>query len=263
VLEPSGEERRLRADLRRLASAQPRFGYRRIHVLLGREGWKVNVKRIERLWRLEGLQVPQNQRKRRRMGSSANGCVRRRPERKDHVWAYDFVHERTVDGRRLKILTVVDEFTREALAIHVARSITAQDVVAVLQGLMAERGVPEHIRSDNGPEFIAQAVRAWLEEVGVSTLFIEPGSPWENAYIESFNGRLRDELLEGELLTSLAEARWLTEAWRREYNAHRPHSSLGYKTPAAFAGSCATANSASLRSRPRRTTRSLDPALLI
>jgi len=262
VLEPSTEEKRLSAELRRMARANPRFGYRRIHALLRQEGWKVNGKRIARLWRLEGLQVPQNQRKRRRLGSSANGCVRRRPERKDHVWAYDFVHERTVDGRRLKILAVVDEFTREALAIHVARRITAKDVVGVLESLMAERGVPGFIRSDNGPEFIARAVREHLEDLGVGTLFIEPGSPWENAYIESFNGRLRDELLDGELLTSLAEARWLIEAWRCEYNQRRPHSSLGYLTPAAFAGSCATSNSASLRSRPRRTTRSPDSALL-
>lgn len=262
LLEPSAEERRLRAELRSLARAHPRFGYRRIHALLRQEGWKVNGKRVARLWRLEGLQVPQNQRKRRRLGCSANGCVRLRPERRDHVWAYDFVHERTVDGQRVKILTVVDEFTREALAILVARRITAQDVVGVLESLMAERGVPGFIRSDNGPEFIARAVRERLEELGVGTLFIEPGSPWENAYIESFNGRLRDELLDGELLMSLAEAQWLIETWRREYNERRPHSSLGYKTPAAFAGSCATSNSASLRSRPRRTTRSLHPAPL-
>ena len=253
---------RLVADLRRLSAAHPRFGYRRIDALLRNEGWRVNVKRIERLWRREGLQVPQTRRKRRRLGHSANSCTRRRPEYPGHVWSYDFLHERTADGRRLKILVVVDEYTRRALAIHVARRLKSRDVIHVLEGLIASHGAPGHIRSDNGPEFIAEAVRRWLESQGIETLFIEPASPWENAYVESLNGRLRDELLDGEVLTSLAEAAWLIERWRREYNEARPHGSLGYLTPAAFAASWAASNSASLRSNRPRTRLNPQPLLL-
>lgn len=241
------------ADVLRLARRHPRYGQRRIHALLRREGWRVNKKRIARLWREERLQVPVRKRKRRRLGHSANSCQRRPATAKNEVWCYDFVFDRTQDGRRLKFLTVVDEHTREALAVHVARSMTARDVIEVLTGLMAERGAPEHIRSDNGPEFIAKAIVDWLGEIRVGTLFIAPGSPWENAYGESFNGRLEDELLGSEIFATLAEARWLAEAWRREYNTARPHSSLGYKTPMEFAASCVASNSAPLRSKRRRT----------
>jgi putative transposase len=220
------------------AAKHSRFGYRRVAALLRADGWDVNNKRVHRLWRREGLKVPQRQRKRRRLGHSANSCTRRRAERMNQVWTYDFVHERTEDGKRLKILTIVDEYTRESLDLVVARSITAQAVIAALARLVALRGAPESIRSDNGPEFIAAAVRTWLARVHVGTLFVAPGSPWENAYIETFNGKLQDELLQGELFTSLTEARWLIERWRREYNEERPHSSLEYQTPARFAAAC-------------------------
>ena len=232
------DEAKLVNEMRRLAARHPRFGSPRILQLLIAEGWRVNHKRVERLWRREGLKVPQRQRKRRRLGHSANSCSRRRAERMNEVWTYDFVLDRTEDGKRLKMLTIVDEYTRECLAILVARHITAVDVVETLRRLIAERGAPAHVRSDNGPEFIALAVRAWLERAHVGTLFIAPGSPWENAYIESFNGKLQDELLKGELFTSLIEAQYLIERWRRLYNQERPHSSLGYLTPARFAAGC-------------------------
>lgn len=224
--------------MRALAAKQPRFGYRRIAALLRSQGWDVNDKRVHRLWRREGLKVPVRQRKRRRLGHSANSCTRRRAERINQVWTYDFVHDRTEDGKRLKILTIVDEHTRECLDLVVGRSITALAVIAALERLVAHRGAPESIRSDNGPEFIAAAVRGWLDRAHVGTLFIAPGSPWENAYIETFNGKLQDELLQGELFTSLTEARWLIEQWRRAYNEERPHSSLQYQTPARFAEAC-------------------------
>jgi transposase InsO family protein len=232
------EEKRLVVRLHELSRTHPRYGYRRITALLRAEGWRINRKRVQRLWREHGLKVPQKQRKKRRLGCSANGAMRRRAEHRDHVWSYDFVEDRTADGRRLKLLTIVDEFTRECLTIEVERSIRAKDVVATLQYLFELRGAPAFLRSDNGPEFIAQAVRTWLAEVGVGTLYIEPGSPWENAYIESFNGRLRDELLNREVFATLTEAKVLTEDYRLEYNHRRPHSSLGYRTPAAYAATC-------------------------
>lgn len=215
-----------------LACQYGRYGYRRITALLRREGWQVNHKRIERIWRREGLKVPGKQPKRRRLWLNDGSCIRLRPERKDHVWSYDFVASRTNDGRPLKILTLIDEYTRECLAIDVARRIRSQDVLDRLAELFVRRGVPEHIRSDNGPEFTAHAVRRWLNKLGVRTLYIEPGSPWENGYIESFNGKFRDELLNLEIFDTLLEARVLTERWRREYNQVRPHSSLGYRPPA-------------------------------
>ena len=190
--------------------------------------------------------MPQVRRKRRRLGQGENGCVRRRSERPDHVWSDDFIHDQTADGRWLKLLPVADEYTRECLTIEVERSPTAEDVVSTLEYLFEVRGEPEFIRSDNGPEFIAEAVKAWLRASGVSTLYIEPGSPWENAYSESFNGRLRDELLNREEFATLKEAKVLLEDWRLEYNHRRPHSSLGYQTPAAFAASCAAAPLATL-----------------
>jgi putative transposase len=221
--------------LRALARENPRYGYRRIKALLQREGWAVNLKRVHRLWRREGLKVPQVQRKRRRLGSSENGCNRLRAERPNHVWSYDFVMDQTAEGRRLKMLPVVDEFTRECLTIEVERSLVAEDVVSTLEYLFEVRGVPEHIRSDNGPEFIADAVKGWLARQESKTLYIEPGSPWENAYSETFNSRLRDELLDREVFETLKEAKVILEDHRLDYNHRRPHSSLGYRTPAEFA----------------------------
>lgn len=231
--------------MRSLARKHPRYGCRRIHALLVREGWRVNRKRVHRLWREEGLQVRGRQRKRRRLGGSENGCTRKKAERKGHVWSYDFTLDQTEDGKRLKLMPIVDEYTRECLGVEVERSITAQDVIATLCYLFRVHGEPEYIRSDNGPEFIANAVRQWLSEAGVQTLYIEPGSPWENAYVESFNGKLEDELLGRELFTSLTEAKVLIEQYRLEYNHERPHSSLDYQTPAEFATSCDGVNVAS------------------
>jgi len=226
------DEPHLVARMVELATQFGRYGYRRVTALLRAEGWHVNAKRVERLWRREGLKVPQRQPKRRRLWDNAGSCVRLRPERKDHVWAYDLVHDRTSDGRPLRMLTVVDEYTRECLAIDVGRRVTSEDVLERLADLFVRRGVPAHLRSDNGPEFTAGRVREWLGRVGVATLFIEPGSPWENGYCESFNGKLRDELLDCEVFDTVLEAKVLTEWWRREYNGVRPHSSLGYRPPA-------------------------------
>jgi len=238
-----GEERLVKRMLE-LVRLHPRFGYRRVWALLRREGWRVNRKRVYRLWRKQGLKVPRRQRKKRRLGSSVNGCVRRPAEYRGHVWAWDFLHDRTSDGRPLKWLTVVDEFTRECVALEVGRGMTAAGVAAVLDGVVAERGAPEHIRSDNGPEFIAKAIRSWMSSAGVTTLYIEPGSPWENGYAESFNSKVRDELLNVEEFTSLLEARVLGREWRRAYDHERPHSSLGYMTPAEFSQVCPRASSA-------------------
>jgi transposase InsO family protein len=215
-----------------LATQYGRYGYRRITALLRREGFKVNHKRVERIWRQEGLKVPQKQPKRGRLWLNDGSCIRLRSEHKDHVWSYDFVTARTSDGRAFRILTMLDEYTRECLAILVDRRITSQDVIDQLFKLFIFRGIPEHIRSDNGPEFTAKAIRKWLNRLGVKTLFIEPGSPWENGYIESFNGKLRDELLNREIFTTLTEAKILIEQWRREYNHVRPHSALSYRPPA-------------------------------
>lgn len=215
-----------------LAKDYGRYGYRRITALLRGEGWRVNHKRIERLWRREGLKVPKRQPKRKRLWLNDGSCVRLRAMHRDHVWAYDFVSCRTHDGRPMRLLTIVDEFTRECLSIDVARRLKHDDVLERLAWLMSVRGVPRFIRSDNGSEFTARQVRQWLSKVGVKTLYIEPGSPWENGYIESFNGKLRDELLNLEIFETLLEARVLVERWRVDYNTHRPHSSLGYRPPA-------------------------------
>ncbi len=215
-----------------LAAMYGRYGYRRVTALLRREGWRVNHKRVERIWRREGLKVPKKQPKRGRLWLNDGSCVRLRPEHRDHVWSYDFVQARTHDGRAFRMLTVIDEYTRECLAIDVARRMRSDDVLERLAWLMATRGVPEHIRSDNGAEFTAKAVRGWLGKVGVKTLYIEPGSPWENGYVERINSKLRDELLNGEVFTTLLEARVLIERWRHGYNTVRPHSSLGYRPPA-------------------------------
>jgi len=215
-----------------LATQYGRYGYRRITALLRREGWKVNHKRVERLWRREGLKVPVRQPKRKRLWLNDGSCIRLRPTHKDHVWSYDFVMTRTHDGRPVRMLVIIDEYTRECIAIDVARKQNHDDVLERLTWLMATRGVPDYIRSDNGSEFTAHAVRDWLARVGVKTLYIEPGSPWENGYVESFNGKLRDELLNAEIFETLLEAKVLIEAWRVEYNTVRPHSSLGYRPPA-------------------------------
>jgi transposase InsO family protein len=204
------------------------------------------------------MQVPRKQHRRRRLpGSSENGCIRHKAEGINHVWSYDFLVDRTEDGRQLKLLAVIDEYTRECLAIEVSRSFTANDVVGVLQYLFAVRGRPAHLRSDNGPEFVAQAVRSWLDRADVQTLFIAKGSPWENGYVESFNGKLRDELLNRELFLSQEEARWVIDRWRLDYNHHRPHSALDYQTPAAFAAGCVLPASAT--PQPPEHSRFLNP----
>ena len=226
------DEVRLAGRIIELATRYGRYGYRRITAMLKNEGWQVNHKRVERIWRREGLKVPQKQPKRGRLWLTDGSCIRLRPEYKDHVWSYDFVIARTADGRAFRILNIIDEYTRECLAILVKRQIKAQDVIDQLFELFVFRGLPEHIRSDNGPEFAAKAVRRWLNRLGVKALFIEPGSPWENGYIESFNGKLRDEMLNREVFYTLTEARILIEQWRREYNHIRPHSALGYRPPA-------------------------------
>jgi len=214
-----------------LATQYGRYGYRRITAMLKQEGWQVNHKRVERIWGREGLKVPKKQPKRRRLWLNDGSCIRLRPHFRDHVWSYDFVVARTSEGRVFRILNMIDEYSRECLAILVKRRITSQDVIDQLFHLFIFRGIPEHIRSDNGPEFTAKEIRRWLNRLGVRTLFIEPGSPWENGYIESFNGKLRDELLNREIFTTLTEAKVLIEQWRREYNQVRPHSSLGYRPP--------------------------------
>lgn len=226
------DETALTADIIALAKRYGRYGYRRITALLRAAGWAVNRKRVQRIWRREGLKVPQRQPRRGRLWLAEGSCIRLQPEHANHVWAYDFVEDRTRDGRKFRMLCVVDEFTREALAIRVARRLTSSDVIDVLADLFLTHGTPAHIRSDQGPEFIADAVRAWIVGVGARTAYIEKASPWENGYVESFNGKLRDELLDGEVFNTLREAQVLIEEWRRHYNRVRPHSSLGYRPPA-------------------------------
>jgi transposase InsO family protein len=230
---PPSDEQQLTDDIIALAAKYGRYGYRRITALLNDEhGWRVNHKRVERIWRKEGLKVPQKQPKRGRLWLNDGSCIRLRPKYKDHVWSYDLIIDRAANGKAFKMLNVIEEYSRECLAILVARKIKNQDVIDLLFRLFIFRGIPEHIRSDNGPEFTAKAVRRWLNCLGVKTLFIEPGSPWENGYIESFNGKLRDELLNREIFTTLEEAKVLIEQWRREYNQVRPHSALRYRPPA-------------------------------
>ena len=229
---PREDEDTLTSAIIQLASQFGRYGYRRITALLRHAGWNVNHKRVERIWRREGLRVPQKQPKRARLWMNDGSCVRLRPQHPNHVWAYDFVMDRTHDGRAFRMLTVIDEYTRECLAIVVDRKLKSADVIGMLAKLFLTKGLPEHIRSDNGPEFCAKAVREWLRRFDVGPLFIEPGSPWENGYCESFNGKLRDELLNREIFYTLKEARVLIENWRQEYNTIRPHSSLEYRPPA-------------------------------
>ena len=264
------DEEKLTDDIVALAKQYGRYGYRRVTALLHAAGWSVNHKRVERIWRREGLKVPQKQPKRGRLWLNDGSCIRLRPEYPGHVWAYDFVEARTHDGRKFRILAIIDEASRAerpkvpamrsivgmavegCLALIVARRLNHEDVLAALADLFIERGPPAHIRSDNGSEFIATAVQEWLGKVGVTTLYIAPGSPWENGYSESFNGSLRDELLNGEIFYSLAEAKVLIEAWRRHYNTVRPHSSLGYRPPAPEAATppLPASGSASLHLRP-------------
>ena len=230
-------EARLTARIIEVATRYGRYGYRRVTAILNRNPMepKVNHKRVARIWNMEGLKVPKKQPKRRRLWLNDGSCIRLRPEHKNHVWSYDFIMAWTANGKRFRILVIIDEYTRECLAMLVARHITSGDVIEQLYELFLLRGVPEHIRSDNGPEFTAKAVRKWLNRIGVKTLFIEPGSPWENGYVESFNSKLRDELLNGEIFTTMTEAQIIIEQWRREYNEVRPHSSLGYRPPAPVA----------------------------
>lgn len=216
----------------RLACEYGRYGYRRITALLHGEGWRVNHKRVARIWRREGLKVPMKQPKKGRLWLNDGSCIRLRPRWKNHVWAYDFVHDRTHDGRTFRMLTIIDEYSRECLAIVTKRKLKSSDVLEALETLFIRHGVPDHIRSDNGSEFTAKAVQSWLTKMEVKPSYIEPGSPWENGYNESFNGKLRDELLDRELLTTLQEAQILIERWRVHYNTKRPHSSLGYRPPA-------------------------------
>ncbi|MGA9594033.1 MAG: IS3 family transposase [Candidatus Acidiferrales bacterium] len=229
-----------------LASEYGRYGYRRITALLRTAGWQVGKDRVQRIWRREGLKIPKKQRPRRRLWFNDGSCVRLRPGRANHVWSYDFVSAMTHDGRTIRMLTMIDEYTRECLAIRVARRLGSYEVIEALADVMLWRGTPENIRSDNGPEFVAGELRKWLGNVGTGTLYIEPGSPWENGYCESFNGKLRDECLNGEIFYSLREAQIVIEKWRVEYNTRRPHSALGYRPPApAACGSLTPPNSSS------------------
>lgn len=226
------DEDRLTRDIIELAQTYGRYGYRRVTALLKAKGWQVNSKRVARIWKQQGLKVPKKQKKRGRLWDRKGSIVRLRPERPNHVWSYDFVFDQTHEGRSLKMFNVIDEFTRECLLIKVARKLTHKDVLEALCELFIQRGVPMHVRSDNGSEFIAAKLRIWFETLELKPLFIAPGSPWENGFVESFNGKLRDELLRREIFYSLKEARVLIERWRIHYNTVRPHSALGYKPPA-------------------------------
>lgn len=230
--QPRSDEDALRAAIITLASQYGRYGYRLIAGLLRQAGWQVSHGRVARIWQQEGLKVPQKQPKRGRLWLADGSCIRLRPTHRNHVWSWDFVMDRTDDGRPLKLLTLIDEYTRECLAILVARRIRSNDVIDLLADVMQTRGVPEHLRSDNGPEMVAKNLRRWLARLGTRTVYITPGSPWENGYCESFNGRLRDELLNGELFYTLREAQVLIERWRVHYNTVRPHGALGYRPPA-------------------------------
>ena len=239
-------DKALTKQIKQFAKKYRRYGYRMITAKLRQAGWNVNHKRVQRIWQKEGLQVPYRRKFKKARGSSENSCDVKRAEHINHVWTYDFMSDQTEAGGKLKFLTVLDEFTRESPAIEIGRSIKAGDVIAVLEYLFLVRGIPRFIRSDNGPEFIADAIKKWLAAKHVQTLYIKPGSPWENGYIESFNGRLRDDVLNREIFHSVREAKVIVENWRLEYNNHRPHSGLGYMTPAAFAAKCI----ASVRAAP-------------
>ena len=227
------DEEALIEDITALVRQYGRYGYRKIAELLrSTVGWVVNDKRVERIWRREGLKVPKKQPKKGRLWLADGSCIRLRAEYPNHVWSYDFVEDRTHEGKKYRMLNIIDEFTHECLAIRIDRRLKSIDVIDLLSDLFILRGVPGHIRSDNGPEFVAKAVQKWITAVGAKTAYITPGSPWENGFVESFNARLRDELLDGEIFYSLAEAKIIIESWRRHYNAVRPHSSLAYQPPA-------------------------------
>ncbi len=247
---PREDEPALAQGMLTIARRRPQRGYRRVAWQLRQEGWQVSDTRVYHLWRREGLKVPVRKRKNRRLGTSENGCIHRRAEYKDHVWCWDFVFNHTTSGSQLKWLSIMDEYTRECLGLKVDCSITSEDVIDILAELFATRGAPKCIRSDNGPEFIAQAIRRWLDCVDIEALYIEPGSPWENGYAESFQGRLRDEFLELEVFENLSAAKRLTRQWRDDYNHRRPHSSQGYVTPAEFAARCAASAPASAEPQP-------------
>jgi len=248
------DDQALRAALREIACERPRWGYRRAHARPVGVGWCVNRKRVQRIWREEGLRVPARRRKRQRLGDSTVRAERLRAERPGHVWAIDFQFDQAFNGRAIKLLNVVDEFTREALAMHAAHNITAEDTVRILEQLARERGAPGHVRCDNGPELTAHALRDWCRLSRTGTAFIEPGAPWQNPFVESFNGKVRDELLDVEQFSCLVEAQVVISDWREDYNTQRPHSALGMQTPAAFAAAWTPAASA-----PRPGGASLGP----
>ena len=258
------DEAQLRADIIRLAHCYGRYGYRRITALLRVEGWHVNHKRVERLWREEGLKVPKKQKKRKRLYLNDGSCIRLRPCWQNHVWSYDFVADRLSNGKKIRMLTVIDEFTRKCLAIRVGYKLNSDDVLDTLSTLFLIEGIPAYIRSDNGSEFTASILKDWLHQLKVNTAYIEPGSPWESGYNESFNGRLRDELLNGECFTTLKEAQTIIEDWRHHYNHIRPHSSLGYKPPAPMAEIetlCVQPHSASLHASKHTQNHATNPAI--
>lgn len=258
------DEAALLTRLGELVGENPRRGCRYLCQVLRNEGWHVNYKRVHRLWKREGYKVPRKRKKKRAVGHGANACDKRVATHRNDVWTWDFVHDRLVDGRAMKCLTLMDEYTRECLSLRVERSITGEDLLDTLSQLIGERGAPGHLRSDNGPEFIADKVKMWTESLGVETMYIEPGAPWQNGYAESFNSRLRDEFLEMNYFTTMAEAQELARRWREHYNHKRLHSSLGYLTPAEFARRCGASGSASLRSAkpeaPQREVAGATPA---
>ena len=237
-------------NMTRLVQENPRSGCRMITAMLQAEGWRINYKRVHRLWKLEGFKVPRRVRKKRAIGDSSNACDKRSSVAMNDVWTWDFIHDRLVDGRAMKCFVVVDEFTRECLAFDMRRSFKSKDVIDTLSKLIGERGAPKRIRSDNGSEFVAKEIAKWLDTFGVESLYIAPGSPWQNGYIESFNSRLRDEFLEMNYFYTVKEARHLAATWKEKYNTKRPHSSLNYQSPQTFAERCRAPGSTSLRSAP-------------
>jgi putative transposase len=222
---------KIRSQVIDLAKEYGRYGYKRITILMRQEGFMVNKKQVYRIWREEGLKVPHKQPKKSRLWLNDGSCLRLRAKYKNHVWTYDFVSDQTHDGRKIKILNIIDEYSRECLISFVARRIRSIDIIFILADLFLQHGVPKHIRSDNGPEFIAKQLVKWFKTLNLQPLFIEPGSPWENGYIESFNARMRDELLNGEIFYTFLEAKTVIEMWVKHYNTKRPHSSLNYRPP--------------------------------
>lgn len=252
----------LRKRILELVRQRPRFGFRQITRLLRLEGFRVNYKRIYRLWRQEGLKVPKKVRKNRSLGNGKNACHRHRAERPNHVWSWDFIFDRTTSGQALKCFTIVDEYTRRCITLDISRRFRSEDILNRLSELFVMYGTPEFIRSDNGPEFIAEAIRAWLGRLGVQTLYIEPGSPWENGYAESFHSRVRDELFRVEEFSNVSHARACCHAWREDYNDYRPHSSLGGLPPSEFARRCAASVSATPQLQQHSNPESLTQTLL-